>query len=391
MQRKRVLLWSIDSPWTMNFIENFLLKNNCEVWIPHRGNPKKHKIYIDFYKANGICLIEFPKVVSEIYERRVTASFYEIMYYRYLLWKEIIKQGPYDLIHMQYVDYLDLPDVIVLKYIMGRKLILSYWGSDLLRVGENTLNFIGKASNFADFVTFDNKDLEIKFKKIYKYNAKTPLKTILFGLPILDIIEQINHEQMVNEIRKSWGISDDKIVVAIGYNGIPAQQHKKILCDIEKLDNQYKNKIVLLLQMSYGGDNAYKKTVLKAARKTGCDCIDVQHFLSNQEVAELRILTNIFINGQITDAFSGSICENLFAGTLLINARWLRYKELEEYGFKYLEFENFDEIHQLIELAFKEKINTSKNKSLVWRLRSWQYCGFQWNKVYRRVCKAWIE
>lgn len=386
MEKIKVLLWGINSPWTMNFIENFMLKNNCEIWIPNRENKKECKIYIDFYKAKGIHLIEFPRIIYDVYERKEMANFFEIWYCRFLIWKEIISQGPYDLIHMQYVNYLDLADVVILKYIMRGKLILSYWGSDLLRVGENKWNFLGKASGLADFVTFDNKDLEIKFKKIYRCKNKVPLKTVLFGLPVLDIIDQMLHDRMRSNIRKKWGVPEYKTVIAVGYNGMPAQQHKKILGVIEKLDDWYKDRIILLLQMSYGGNKTYKNSVLKTAEKTGCDYIIVRHFLENEEVAELRILTDIFINGQITDAFSGSVCENLFAGTLLINAVWLRYKELEQYGFKYLEFKKFDEINELIEIAFEEETDTSKNKDLVWRLRSWQFCGPRWNKVYRKVC-----
>lgn len=389
MKKIKVLLWGIYSPWIMNFIENFLLKNNCEIWIPNRGDKKEYKTYIDFYKAKGIHLIEFSKEVCENYKRRENVSFLEKCYYHLKVWKEVLKYGPYDLIHMQYVDYLDLSDVIILKNIMGGKLILSFWGSDLLRVGKKTLSFIGKASRFADFVTFDNKDLEIKFKEVYKCSRKVPLKTVLFGLPVLDIINRTCYGQTIADIRKKWGIVEDKAVIAIGYNGIPAQQHKKVLGAIEKLDAWYKDRIILLLQMSYGGDKAYQSTVIRTAEKTGCEYIAIQHFLSDEEVAELRILTDIFINGQVTDAFSGSVCENLFSGALLMNAKWLHYKELDRYGFRYLEFETFEEMNQLIELAFEKKIDTSINKDLIWQLRSWQYCAPKWDKVYRRVCKDW--
>lgn len=38
----KVLLWSVCSPWTMNFVENFLIKHNYEVWILSIGNNRDY-------------------------------------------------------------------------------------------------------------------------------------------------------------------------------------------------------------------------------------------------------------------------------------------------------------------------------------------------------------
>lgn len=117
----------------MNFIENFLLKKNYNIWVLNRGNRKEHDKYIEFYKEKGIHLIEVPELVSEVYGRRENDNLLKILYSHFLLLKAVIQSGPYDLINMQFVDPWDLIDVILLKYLMKRKLILSYWGSDLFR------------------------------------------------------------------------------------------------------------------------------------------------------------------------------------------------------------------------------------------------------------------
>lgn len=383
--KKKVLLWGVYSPWTMNFVEYFLLENDYEVWVLHRGNKKEYDKFIDFYREKGIHLIEVPKVVSEVHDQRENKSFFKICYSHFLLLKAVIKSGPFDLINMQYVEYLDLADVVILKYMMKKKLILSYWGSDLLRIEKKKLLRMGIFAKHADFVTFDNKDLENKFKRIYKWAKKMPLKTVFFGLPVLDIIDRKYKSGNEKSVREKWGISEDKIVIAIGYNGIPEQQHKKVLGVIKHLEDCYKEKIVLLLQMSYGGTKEYRRSVITAVKKTGCEYIDVQKFLTNDEVAELRIVTDIYINAQVTDAFSGSVCENLFCNTLVINARWLRYKEFETYRFKYFEFEKIDEINYLIKEAMQQKADLSINRELVWKLRSWKHCSVEWEKIYRKI------
>lgn len=379
----KVLLWGIYSPWTLNFVTNFLLTNNYEVWILNKGDKQESKKYIEIYNKTGIHLIKFPDIVTETCNRRDGIS---SLYTRYLMLKTLIKVGPFDIINMQYVNYSDLIDVIILKIILKARLILSYWGSDLLRIEDKKLKSAGKFLKYADFMTFDNIDLELKFKRTYRWSNMIPQKTVMFGLPVLDSIRKILKDNDREAIRKKWGIDEGKIVIAIGYNGIPEQQHKKVLGILGKLDDDYKKKIVLLLQMSYGGDRTYRNSVIIAVKKTGFQYINIQHFLTDDEVAEIRILTDIYINAQTTDAFSGSVCEYLFAGTVLINAKWLRYKELEKYNFTYLEFENFNDINEIVKKILKEEVDLEGNKTLIWKLRSWESCAPKWDKIYKRMC-----
>lgn len=373
----------------MNFVENFPLKHNCEVWIVSIDNGRDCKEYTEFYQKKGVHLVDLPQSVSENCGRK--DDYIKTIYARYLRLKTIINTGPYDLINMQFVYYADLLDVIILKYLMRSKLILSYWGSDLLRVKDNELIDKGRYIKHADFITFDNMDLEIKFKSMYKWKKRIPSRVAMFGLPILNMIDESRKNGAIENIRRKWGISQNKIVIAIGYNGIPEQQHKKVLHAISKLDEQYKEKIILILQMSYGGSRGYRKSVINTVKKTGFNYIDIQSFLSNEEVAELRIITDIFINAQTTDAFSGSVCEYMFADTVLINAKWLRYREFNKYDFEYLEFKNFNEIHLLIKQAMEQKIDISKNRELVWKLRSWECCAPIWKWIYKRMCRQCVK
>lgn len=383
----KILLWSIYSPWTMNFIEYFLLKNDYEVWVLNRGDRDEYKKYINFYKDKGVHLIELPKLVSNVFDGKGRENYFKVLYSRFLKIKAVLKEGSFDLINMQFVDYTDLADVVILKYLLKTKLVLSYWGSDLFRQTESRLYSGGRFVKYADFITFDNRDLEIKFRKTYKWSDRIPSKTVLFGLPVLDIIVDKRKSGSKENMRKKWGIPKGKTVIAIGYNGMLSQQHKRILQAIKKLDAKDKKRIVLLLQMSYGGTKEYRRSVVSVARKTGCECIDIQCFLTDEEVAELRIVTDIFINAQTTDAFSGSVCENLFAGTVLVNAKWLRYKEFEKYDFQYLEFSEFDEITGLVGRILGQKPDVSSNGRFIWELRSWERCAPKWEEVYRRMCR----
>lgn len=381
---KILILGLTSSIWTIHFVEECLLKNNYEVWILKKSNQIEDKKYTALYRKKGIHFIDCTKEVADIKSGK---DYIKVLFGYYSLIRKVVKAGDFDMINLHYVVSPDLIYAVMLKYVLKTKLVLSYWGSDLLRIEDKALFNIGKFARFADFVTFDNKDLEIKFKETYKWSYKVQSEVIMFGLPVLDIINEKCKSKSQTDLRKKWNIPIDKTVIAVGYRGIPEQQHIKILKAIEKLDNQYKKKIFLLIQMTYGGTKEYRCKVIASAKKTGCEYMEIQRFLSDDEVADLRMMTDIFINAQTTDAFSGSVCENLFSGSVLINAKWLYYQEFKDNNFKYLQFENINEVGQLIQTVMEQEMDLSENKKLIWQLRSWEYCAPKWKKVFLRMMR----
>ncbi len=385
---KILLLGLMYSEWTRHFVEDCLLKNGYEVWMIYRKDRQgAYKNYVKNYKEKGVHFIKLPKAVNNIPVKQ--ENFLKKLYLHFLLLNTVRKSGNYDLINLQYVGYINLIYAAILKFLTRGKLVLSYWGSDLFRMEDKKLAFLGLFAKKADFVTFDSIDLEAKFRSQYKWASRVPAETVYFGLSILDILKEKCEKSPLADVREKWGIPKDKTVVAVGYNGIPEQQHLAVLKEIGKLNKKTKEKLFLILQMTYGdgGTKEYHEQVLAAARATGCEYSGIQNFLTDEQVAELRIITDIFINAQTTDAFSGSVSENLFTGTVLMNASWLRYQEFKDYAFKYLEFKSMSEIGTLIERVLASGFDVSGNKELVWQLRSWENCALKWKKIYQGLTR----
>lgn len=380
-----LVLGLINSQWTFQFTETFLRKNNYEVWMVKRGNDYESRKWISQYREIGVHFIDCTKIAAMMKEAKVQRNLLLETYAHLAQLKEIAGKGRFDIINVHYMDLQDVKYAPILKYLTGAKLVFSYWGSDLFRVNKKQLDSRSMIIRQADFITFDNRDLEFKFKEIYAWAHKIPSKTILFGLPVLDIIRDRRKQITGEKIREEWKVPKDKWVVAIGYSATYAHQHIKVLKRIEKLDPETRDRLFIVLQMTYGGTVQYIKRVTAAAQKTGCEYRVIRHYLTDEEVADLRIMTDIFINAQTTDAFSGSVCENLFAGTILINAKWLCYQEFKDHDFQYLEFKNMGEIDQLIKLAMGTGIDVSKNKRLVWQLRSWECCGPKWQRMFESL------
>ena len=123
--------------------------------------------YIKVYQQLGVHFIDCIKTDIDIKNGKKYKNFLKVFNAQIEQIKLIKKAGPFDLINLHYVDSDDMIYTPVLKKLTKSKLIFSYWGSDLFRAGDRQLFFRGIFARCADYITFDNKDLQIKFKKVY--------------------------------------------------------------------------------------------------------------------------------------------------------------------------------------------------------------------------------
>ena len=81
---------------------------------------------------------------------------------------------------------------------------------------------------------------------------------------------------------------------------------------------------------------------------SGLKYVILKDFLDFSEMARLWLSIDVFINAQTTDAMSASLFECIYAGVYVLNAKWLKYKELENANITLDGFERFEEIPQKI-------------------------------------------
>ena len=107
--------------------------------------------------------------------------------------------------------------------------------------------------------------------------------------------------------------------------------------------------------------------------------------LSNVDVAKLRIETDIAINIQQTDAFSGSLQEHLFAGNILLVGDWLPYDILDENHVFYKKSsltDLSDQIKDCIVNYDKYKKMTCGNQDKMHNISSWRVAAKRISVIY---------
>lgn len=340
--------------------------------------------YDDFYRNNGIKCLALKESISKHLGRRYARG----RGFRFLLkqmMKRQLKEEKYDVIIVQFVTLLRVQLALELRRYHNSKVILSFWGSDLLRADSRKLKRIGENLQEIDLVACASLIMIEKFKQIYPKFDEKKLKHIWMGSEILEEIDKLQNgtDKTKKQIKIEWQIPQDSILVAIGYNGVPQQQHLEILKVFRQIPRDLLNKVCLLFQMTYGGTDEYKEQVIKEAEELGTAYKIIDSYLDNKEVAKIRIATDIFIHGQTTDALSGSIRENLYCGNIVVNAKWLHYLELDKFEIDYIEYDNFDDLQKVIcdILEGKMKIETSGNKDKVKQFCSWEAAGKEWGKI----------
>lgn len=385
---KRILIVANpNSIWILNFI-TYILRDDKERKIELLCVDEESHMWTDRYADMGVRLIKFPESLVQI-RKKQQKTMWERINSVYQCIRFVRRLGKYDIINVQFVSPVHL------LYFWGtkgtkNKMILSYWGSDLMRISKDNeiIEKIFLKYKKCAYVTFDNEDLKDIFYQKFHFD-KGRSKVIMLSLPVLDWIDKT---KLVDcKIIGNQSIPVDRIIVAIGYNGSPVQQHLDIIRQLSKLDKKYKKEILILLQMTYGSEDSYVETCEKACKYTDLEYILFKDFQMYEEIAQVRRRTDVFINAQTTDAFSGSFCEYLYADTVVLNAKWLHYRELDEYPFIYEEFEQFEDIPQLMENVI-ERIDQQgrykkigKNKEIIRQLRSNENCKKQWHYIFDMI------
>lgn len=285
------------------------------------------------------------------------------------------------------IHFVDKSYKKILSYLGSRqKLVCSLFGSDLYRTNsqfkkEQSLifersNCIIMGENMVDYFNecFPENECKIQFTQ--------------YGSKRIDLISQEYSEQKKLELKKRYGIDPTKIVVTCGYNAIKEQQHLKIISHINSLSEEIQRKLHLFVPLTYGGDLGNIEEINKALerQKISYHCF-VSH-LSDIELMEIRIVSDVTINMQTTDALSSSVKEALVAQNLLIVGDWLPYNVYRELGVYYLtsSFDNLcSNIEHGLSLYANEKNRLIVNSKLISNYASWKVLTPQWVNIYNSL------
>lgn len=292
---------------------------------------------------------------------------------------EVISYGNYEIIHLHYMEqvYSALSHSIDM---FCEKFIITYWGSDYYRESKSGILKVKELLNIADNITFDNSYMLKEF--CTEIGEEFFNKSIIrrFGLTQLDYI---------NKHYSSYGKRNigNKCNIICGYNARKEQNHIPLLKELLKLPICFKEKLHLIIPMTYGNSDAeYIIKVKELLKELSIDFTILKEFLDFTQMAELIEITDIMINVQTTDSLSATMLENLYAGNIVIAGGWLPYSELRDRDIYFTSIDKIEEINlrlmEIVENLELEKDKYINNREKIYNLSSWERNSKKWLQLY---------
>ncbi|MGK0364773.1 MAG: hypothetical protein ACI85O_001831 [Saprospiraceae bacterium] len=351
---------------------------------------KKGHILLKFFFMVNYWLVKVPILFSkkgfiEIKEHFIDELRIYLNYHNNL--KKRIRT--YDIINVQ---TLKKEHALLLPYLQlhTNNLLLSFWGSDLLRYSsKNSSYYLSQrfALNLVDAISIQTQELKEIICTKYNQYLRNKINVLFFGLPK-------SRFELINKAKENYDksqISTNRIIIRIGYTGQEEQQHFSIIDALFKVKPNIKNKFFLYLPMTYGGDEVYINTVAQELRRKFKGQYQIfKEFLPDHEYMKIVAESDIFINCRTTDAFNGAMIESLYAGNVVINGAWLPYKKLTIDDYYHFIVESISELTNKIPILInniqKEQKKCEQNEKII-NLLCNEHVIPQWSDWYRANLK----
>lgn len=275
---------------------------------------------------------------------------------------------------------------LILK-ILNVPSLVTYWGSDILRINREGAKKQRHILNYATKINLPSKSIHDKFIFFYGHDFDEKIVSAPFASPSL---EELNNQMRIfskSEAKKSLGFDQQRICVSVGYSGKKYHQHLKVIEQLSKMSNAEKQKFYLVVHLAGICDPLYQGEIEAALKRSGFDYSILPESFSLKRMAMLEIATDIFIHAQVSDALSSTVREYIFAKTVLVNPDWIKYQEFEDLGVKFIQYKDFSELPTILTKLLDGEINIDKdaNSRLIYDNFSWKEAKPKWDSIYNEL------
>ncbi len=367
---RTLIIGNADSIWVKAFIEKVLIPLGHDVCI--LDDPRIKCRFEEFYQNNGVEIVR----ISGMNNIMMREPEFRVIY-RQLITEEALKKSGsyYDNIIVIYVSPFRM-ELAESASTCKTNVFSWFIGSDLMRSSDAIISRLKETfRRVCPYTVCSSRSLKELFQHYFGYSPDV----IDFGNTQLPCIDEAWERGVdlckANILKKSFG----KTSICIGYNANPAQQHLKVLNAINRMPQEIKNRLCLILPMTYGGSEKYISNIKLELEKNRLAGVVLTDYMDKQEMAELWVASDIFIHAQTTDALSASLLESLYAGSIVLNAKWLHYPELDDWGIETINFESFQDLENKLNLILQDTIDRKrKNQKVLSEYASWDTCREKW-------------
>lgn len=287
----------------------------------------------------------------------------------------------YDVIQ---THYLKASNLQLAELAPPEKLILSFWGSDLLQdEGELARSHKLKILDSAKAITVQNEDLRqiIAIKYGWDFYQKVQCNLFLPNQTIFNQIKQGNRQDAIKWLRTFGPVDEDAVTVLLGYNSRPAMRVQETLDFLLNQTEDVITRLHFVFTFSYGKNEQTEREIVALLQHRNIPFTVINRYLKDEEMAIFRLSVDVLFQVPHTDAFSTTMIEHLYAGARVIIGTWLPYGKLRRTGLTFREIENY----QQIPFDFLSNQRLMNNPPLLDQMYEQEQSTQKWLEIYRSV------
>ncbi len=337
---------------------------------------------------------KFPKAIlfQSLIKLAFTKVFWRFLWFEFKVRKNVRGVLGFVKKEIQYksiVDKIILPlnfDIYQFHYVKANKLnyihylpknarmVCSFWGSDLYR-NDSPYNafYVKQALAKATNITIQTPEMAEDLYKKYGFFLKEKVIHAQFAIEteIYDLMDLYENEaDILFDFKKQYSIPNNHKVITIGYNAKEVFKHIPILKELNKMDDSLKTKLTCILPLTYSrNDEVYLKELYQVIEGLDLNVVCFNSFMSHQDLAKSRLISDVQIQLPISDALSGSVTEALYAGNVVLAGAWLPYGIYERNNISIETLTNFEDLKPEIERILKNleelKVRDSDRKDKI--------------------------
>lgn len=228
------------------------------------------------------------------------------------------------------------------------KVICSFWGSDLLRT-HGVYEYVqqNRALHRADAITIHSPELrEVLLAKFGRHLcSKIHCARFPANEEIYNAIDDVMvHPEVMDAFRSNLKMPPNRLLVCVGHNGNPANNHLPIINALSRLSVSQKAAAVWMFPMKFHKNEPHIRAVEAAATAAGLDFRLITDYLQGRKLAAFRLATDILIHLPISDALSATVVEVIYGGNCVITGSWLPYSPFRKAQLPLVTVDNCDEL-----------------------------------------------
>lgn len=215
-----------------------------------------------------------------------------------------------------------------------KKVVGIAYGSDILRRRKRFDWFLSRGLKRMDRIAATNANVRDVIMQSFPSAAGKEVLVIRFGLTVFDALEKLGSISPA-EARTKLGYLADKPLICLGYSASSGQRQQELI-DFFAEQVGLHGKYQFVVPVQYGSlavRLAVEQDCQRVNKLVGSELFrPLTVFHDPDASALMRLATTVLVNHSVSDAFSGTVQETVYAGNMVLAGMHLPYSDMPGFG-----------------------------------------------------------